>query len=71
MVLKEFDHCKVNNMCNVIFSNCSNYILIVDNSRKQKYFQNYLKYAFKVMTQTDNLKYLLTSCIKILATPWF
>lgn len=44
MVLKEFDHCKTNNMCNAIFSNCSNYFLIVDNSRKLKYFQNYLIY---------------------------
>lgn len=44
MVLKEFDHCKTNNMCNAIFSNRSNYFLIVDNSRKLKYFQNYLIY---------------------------
>lgn len=44
-----------------MFSNCSNCFLIVDYSRKLKIFQNYLKYTFKFMTKTDNLKYLLTS----------
>lgn len=37
-----------------MFSNCSNCLLIIDYSRRLKYFQNYLKCAFKVIIQTEN-----------------